>query len=69
MTQHDSPISPLEPTLAAGSREVRGAAAVVGQAAAYSQLALVMKPALINGAVGVVTTRDGQPFSVGAFTA
>ena len=34
----------------------------------YSQLGLVMKPALINGAVGLVTTRDGQPFSVGAFT-
>ena len=27
-----------------------------------------MKPALVNGAVGVVTMRDGQPFSVGAFT-
>jgi RNA polymerase sigma factor (sigma-70 family) len=53
---------------AAGSREVRGAAAVVGQAMLYSQLELVMKPALINGAVGVVTTRDGQPFSVGGFT-
>ena len=50
---------------AAGSREVRGAAAVAGQAKFYSQLGLVMKPALINGAVGVVTMRDGQPFSVG----
>ena len=53
---------------AAGSREVRGAAAVAGQAVFYSQLGLVMKPALINGAVGLVTTREGQPFSVGAFT-
>jgi RNA polymerase sigma-70 factor (ECF subfamily) len=53
---------------AAGSREVRGAAAVAGQAGAYSQLGLVIKPALINGAVGVVTTRDGRPFSVGGFT-
>ena len=53
---------------AAGSREVRGAAAVAGQAVFYSQLGLVMKPALINGAVGLVTTRDGRPFSVGAFT-
>lgn len=52
----------------AGSREVRGAAAVVGQAMSYSQLGLVIKPALVNGAVGVVTTRDGQPFSVGGFT-
>jgi RNA polymerase sigma factor (sigma-70 family) len=53
---------------AAGSREVRGAVAVAGQAAAYSQLGLVIKPALINGAVGLVATRDGQPFSVGGFT-
>jgi RNA polymerase sigma factor (sigma-70 family) len=50
------------------SREFRGAAAVASQAAAYSQLGLVAKPALINGAVGVVAMRDGQPFSVGAFT-
>src|SRR5215211_3175039 len=53
---------------AAGSREVRGSTAVAGQAVAYSQPELVIKPALINGAVGVVATRDGQPFSVGAFT-
>jgi RNA polymerase sigma factor (sigma-70 family) len=53
---------------AAGSREVRGADAVIGQAMLYSQLGLAMKPALVNGAVGVVTTRDGRPFSVGGFT-
>jgi RNA polymerase sigma factor (sigma-70 family) len=53
---------------AAGSREVRGAAAVAGQAMFYEQLGLVMKPALVNGAAGLVTTRDGGPFSVGAFT-
>jgi RNA polymerase sigma-70 factor, ECF subfamily len=53
---------------AAGSREVRGAEAVASQAVFYEQLGLDMKPALINGAVGVVTMRDGQPFSVGAFT-
>jgi len=53
---------------AAGSREVRGAAAVIGQAMFYSQLGHVIKPALINGAVGVVRTRDGEPFSVGGFT-
>jgi RNA polymerase sigma factor (sigma-70 family) len=53
---------------AAGSREVRGATAVIGQAMFYEQLGLAMQPALINGAVGVVTTLDGQPFSVGGFT-
>ena len=51
-----------------GTREIRGAQAAAGQAVFYSRLGLVMRPALINGAVGVVTTRDGQPFSIGAFT-
>jgi hypothetical protein len=27
-----------------------------------------VRPALINGAVGAVTIRDGEPFSVGAIT-
>jgi RNA polymerase sigma factor (sigma-70 family) len=53
---------------AAGSREVRGAAAVAGQAMAYSRPGLEVKPALINGAAGVVAMRDGEPFSLGAFT-
>ena len=53
---------------AGGSREVHGAAAVAGQAETYSRLGLVMQRALINGAAGLVTTRDGQPFSVGGFT-
>ena len=51
-----------------GSREVRGAAAVAGQAVTYSRLGLVMQPALINGAAGAVSTRDGEPYSVGGFT-
>jgi RNA polymerase sigma factor (sigma-70 family) len=50
------------------SREVRGAAAVAHQALTYSRLGLVTRPALVNGAVGAVTTLDGQPFAVGAFT-
>ena len=52
----------------AGSREVRGAAAVANQALGYSRLGLLMQPALINGAAGLVSTRDGEPFSVGGFT-
>jgi RNA polymerase sigma factor (sigma-70 family) len=58
----------LGPLPAGGSREVRGAAAVAGQALTYSRLGLLMQPALINGAAGVVSTRDGQPFSVGGVT-
>jgi RNA polymerase sigma factor (sigma-70 family) len=50
------------------SREVRGVEAVAGQAEFYSKLGLDMKPALINGAVGMVTMKEGRPFSVGAFT-
>jgi RNA polymerase sigma factor (sigma-70 family) len=51
-----------------GSREVRGAETVAGGALSFSQMGLVVRPALINGAVGAVSTRDGEPFSVGAFT-
>src|SRR5918999_2591030 len=51
-----------------GSREIRGARAVAGQALAYSRLYLLTQPALINGAVGAVAILDGEPFSVGVFT-
>jgi hypothetical protein len=51
-----------------GSREVRGATTVARQAVGYSRLGLLMRPALINGAAGLVSTRDGEPFSVGGFT-
>jgi RNA polymerase sigma factor (sigma-70 family) len=54
--------------LGGGLREVRGAAAVAGQALGYSRLGLVVRPALVNGAVGAVTTRGGELFSVGGFT-
>ena len=50
------------------AREVRGAAQVAGQAAAYSRLGLVMRPVLVNGAVGAVTTLDGELYSVGGLT-
>ena len=50
------------------TREVRGAEAVAGEAQMFSRLDLVIHPALINGAVGAVSTLDGRPFSVGAVT-
>ena len=53
---------------AGGSREVRGAEQVAGQAMGYSRLGLVARPALINGVAGVVSLLDGRPFSVGAIT-
>jgi RNA polymerase sigma-70 factor (ECF subfamily) len=49
-------------------QELRGAQAVAGQAQMYSQLGLVVRHALVNGAVGLVSMRDGRPFSVGGFT-
>jgi RNA polymerase sigma factor (sigma-70 family) len=53
---------------AGASREVRGAPAVAGQALSWSRVHLTMQRVLINGAAGLVSTRDGQLFSVGAFT-
>jgi RNA polymerase sigma factor (sigma-70 family) len=50
------------------TREVRGAESVASQAQMYSRLGLVVHRALVNGAVGLVATRDGRPFSVGAIT-
>jgi RNA polymerase sigma-70 factor (ECF subfamily) len=53
---------------AGAAREVRGARAVAEQALAFSRLGLVMRPALVNGAAGAISTRGGEPFSVGGFT-
>jgi RNA polymerase sigma factor (sigma-70 family) len=50
------------------TRELRGVEAVAGQAQMYSTLGLVVHHALVNGAVGLVATRDGRPFSVGGIT-
>src|SRR5215469_3005578 len=48
--------------------QLRGAAAVAGQAMAFSQAGMLVRPALINGTPGVISSRDGQPFSLLAFT-
>jgi RNA polymerase sigma factor (sigma-70 family) len=50
------------------AREVRGAELVAAQAQMYSRLGLDVRLALINGAVGLVSFRDGKPFSVGGLT-
>jgi len=50
--------------LAGLSREVRGAESVARGALRFARLDLYWQPALINGAPGGVSTRDGQPFSV-----
>jgi RNA polymerase sigma-70 factor (ECF subfamily) len=56
------------PVPAGTSRVVRGSRAVAGQALAFSHLGLVVQTALVNGAAGVVSFLDGQPFAVLAFT-
>ena len=53
---------------AGGYDELRGAEAVARQAIAFSQMGLVVRPALVNGVAGAVSMRDGEPFSVGALT-
>jgi RNA polymerase sigma-70 factor (ECF subfamily) len=50
------------------SRHVRGAEAVAGQALMWSRVDLIPRRALINGAAGLVSLRDGKPFSVAAVT-
>ena len=53
---------------ARGLRELRGAHAVAAQAQTYARLGLTLRPALVNGVAGGVALRDGEPFSVAAFT-
>jgi RNA polymerase sigma-70 factor (ECF subfamily) len=47
---------------------VHGARAVAERASHYAHLAPFVRPALINGAAGVVVAPRGRPFSVMAFT-
>jgi len=51
-----------------GAEALRGAAAVAGRAFPFTRIAQVALPALINGAVGVVTAADGRPVTLVAFT-
>ena len=50
------------------ARVVRGAATVARQALAFSRLDIEVRPALVNGAAGTVSLRDGRPFSIAGFT-
>ncbi len=50
------------------SHYARGAEAVAGQAAMWARAGLTVRRALVNGAAGLVSERNGRPFSVGAFT-
>ena len=50
------------------SREVRGARAVAEQTLTFSRLSPFVRPALVNGAAGIVVAPRGRPFSVMGFT-
>jgi RNA polymerase sigma-70 factor (ECF subfamily) len=52
----------------AGLQEIRGAATVGRRAIGYHALGLDMRLALVNGALGGVSFRDGKPFAVLAMT-
>jgi RNA polymerase sigma factor (sigma-70 family) len=49
-------------------RHLRGAPAVLGQARRYAGLARFARPALVNGAAGVVVAPGGRPFAVMGIT-
>src|SRR5215203_4424741 len=53
---------------AGASKQVRGARAVAEQALTFARLAPFARPALVNGAAGLVTAPGGQPFAVMGFT-
>jgi RNA polymerase sigma-70 factor (ECF subfamily) len=47
---------------------LRGAETVASRALAFSRMDLIQRPALINGAAGAVSMKDGKPFSIAAVT-
>jgi RNA polymerase sigma factor (sigma-70 family) len=53
---------------ASASAEVHGAKAVAGRALMFARLSPYVRPALVNGAAGVVVAPGGRPFAVMGFT-
>lgn len=56
------------PVSASASRQVSGAHTVAEQALSFSRLIPFARPALVNGAAGVIVARDGQPMTLMGFT-
>jgi RNA polymerase sigma-70 factor (ECF subfamily) len=54
--------------LPGASAIIRGAQVVAGQALMFAGPARLVRPVLVNGAVGVLVTVDGRPVSVMGFT-
>ncbi|MGH3312559.1 MAG: sigma-70 family RNA polymerase sigma factor [Streptomyces sp.] len=53
---------------AGATKEIRGAQEVAGRALTYRRFSWFAQPVLVNGAAGLLTTVDGEPFSVMGFT-
>ena len=51
-----------------GTEVVRGAAAVAARAFPFTRIAQVSLPALINGAIGIITAADRKPVTLVGFT-
>jgi RNA polymerase sigma factor (sigma-70 family) len=51
-----------------GAEALRGAVAVAGRTTGFARFAQVILPALIDGAVGMVTAADGRPITLIVFT-
>jgi RNA polymerase sigma-70 factor (ECF subfamily) len=47
---------------------LRGAATVAGSALSFAKLSPFVRPALVNGAAGVIVAPRGRPFSIMSFT-
>ena len=56
------------PGLPGATLELRGANEVASRALTYARLQLLNRPVLVNGMPGMMSYRDGRPFSVGAIT-
>jgi RNA polymerase sigma factor (sigma-70 family) len=56
------------PAPVGASRQVRGAHTVAERALSFSRLTPFARPALVNGAAGVIVGRDGQPITLMGFT-
>jgi RNA polymerase sigma-70 factor, ECF subfamily len=66
----DALVALLDPdiVLRADSVELRGAEAIAGQAIRFALPTAELRPALVNGAAGVLVVVDGRPQSVMGFT-
>ncbi|WP_405881463.1 sigma-70 family RNA polymerase sigma factor [Streptomyces sp. NBC_01136] len=66
----DALVAVLDPDVVARSEGgvTAGASAVASGASGFAHLARIARPALVNGAAGVVVVTDGRPVSVLAFT-